>query len=126
MTGVIPQPQYYIAIFAYDKSGNVSTSLSNEASGNPAVTVAEPTGCDDARAPSAPTPPPRPWSRSRRSRCTATRGTNAVTLSWTKSTSPDLLGYRLYRSTDAAFTPDEDAGTSNRIADEIVLDKDKT
>lgn len=117
VTGVTPKPQYYFKVAAFDKSGNVSAGLSNEATGDPMPTVAEPTGCGSASCASDTTPTPR--APDAPAGFTATAGNNAITLTWTKSGAAGLLGYRLYRSTSPSFTPDETAGTGNIIADEV-------
>lgn len=118
VTGVTPQPRYYFAINAYDKSGNVSPGLSAEVSGNPVssartAAAAVASGSDTTVTPLVPAAPVS---------FAATPGNGSVTLSWTKSTATGLKGYRLYRSrTSAAFTPNDTPVTGNRIGNETAL-----
>jgi type II secretory pathway component PulJ len=123
VTGITPQPQYFLALEAYDKSGNVSP-LSLESSGNPATSIRtlSPGSTDSTINPLI---PPAPTG------FTATPGHNQVTLTWDRSTVPGLKGYRLYRSpvrdgevADPNFTPDNRtvAAGGNRIKHEQMLD----
>jgi Tfp pilus assembly major pilin PilA len=120
ITGVTPRPQYWFALNAFDKSGNISLQLSTEASGDPATSArtadaAAASGSDSTITPRVPDAPPA---------FTATPGNNSVTLSWTASPVVGLVGYRLYRSRDgASFTPVDPATgiAGNRIANETAL-----
>ncbi len=122
ITGITPQPKYYFAISAYDKSGNISPGLSAEASGNPATSPRDATewaiyGTDTTV---TTLPPAAPTG------LTATPGDNSVTLTWTASPAVELRGYRLYRSAVSdTFTPDDTPVTGNRIADYTTLDASK-
>ncbi len=90
---------YNVRMIAYDTSFNESndstgTSFTLEDTERPAP----PTGLD------------------------ATAGVAVVNLVWTASASPDAIGYRVYRSTSAGFTP----SSENMIADENTLGESDT
>lgn len=123
VTGITPQPEYFLAIEAYDKSGNVSP-ISAEAHGNPVTSLRTVSGgASDSTI--TPLIPPAPTG------FTAAPGLNSVSLSWSPSGVAGLKGYRLYRSPalpgdvgDPNFTPDNrtPAAGGNRIKHEGMLD----
>ena len=115
---------YYIALTAFDNSGNQS-GLSAEVSGNPtpSIRTLAGTGAGNDTA-ITPLPPAAPVG--------LTIGTPAdqqITVSWSKTYQDCMtvktFGYRLYRSTDANFTPSGTSrGYGNCIADETMLGPD--
>ncbi len=111
---------YYIALAAYDKSGNQSALSSTVAYANPTPSVrteSDP-GNDTAITPGAPPAPGAPT--------VSTPADNQLQVSWTNTysdcTTTPVYGFRVYRSTIADFTPDgASAGYGNCIADETTL-----
>ncbi|HWR98111.1 MAG TPA: prepilin-type N-terminal cleavage/methylation domain-containing protein, partial [Candidatus Methanoperedens sp.] len=110
---------YFIALAAYDKSGNQS-ALSTAVSANPtpSVRTEADTGNDTAI---SPLPPPAPGAPA-----VATPADNQIQVSWTKTYSDCLtdavFGYRVYRSANPDFVPQgASAGLGNCIADESTL-----
>jgi hypothetical protein len=117
-TSTDPAPiTYYIAMSAYDRSANNSAN-SAEIFGNPVPSVSSfadvpARGSDTTLNPRKPLPPTTFEARDG-----AAEG--SVQLTWAPSTSPDVVEYRLHRSTDPAFIPSgTDSGAGNCVA---VLD----
>ncbi|HEY5999654.1 MAG TPA: type II secretion system protein [bacterium] len=115
---------YYIALAAYDKSGNQSALCTPiSANPNPSVRTEAGSGSDTTITPLPPAAPGAP--------SVATPADNQLQVSWTKTysdcmTAP-VFGYRVYRSANPTFTPQGTAaGLGNCIADERTLGPDAT
>ena len=112
---------YFIALQAFDNSGNPSSFSSPAVSANPTPSVRAAGGANDT-AITPLTPPPAPGALA-----VSTPADNQLQLSWTNTysdcMSTPVFGYRIYRSTNAAFTPTGiQKGQGNCIADERTLD----
>lgn len=117
--------QYYIALQAFDKSGNLSYAYSPEATGNPVVSTQTESavatnGSDTAIDPQLPSAPtsfsgmPTPGVH------------QSISLSWTAPAATELVGFRIYRGTSPTFTPDNTPVTGNLIASETHLPAEAT
>jgi fibronectin type 3 domain-containing protein len=114
LTSLSMLTRYYIALVAYDKSGNQS-GLSTEASGNPTTNTRSEAQIASNGTDSTinPVVPPAPTGF-----VAATPADNTITLTWPKSPVVGLVGYRLYRGTTPTFAPDDTPVTGNRLAGE--------
>lgn len=96
---------YYIAIAAFDNSGNQS-NFSTEIHGNPTPSRrSEPTSAAEIDTTITPLPPPAPTGLT-----VATPADNRLLISWTKTYSDCLttpvFGYNIYRTADPTLNPD--------------------
>jgi prepilin-type N-terminal cleavage/methylation domain-containing protein len=115
---------YYIALSAFDASGNQS-GISAEISGNPSPsirTLAGTTAGNDTAI--TPLPPAAPVGL-----VVSTPADQQLIITWSKTYTDCMtlktFGYRLYRSTDPNFVPSgTSAGYGNCIADETTLGPD--
>lgn len=99
LSGLANGTQYYLAIAAYDYSGN-SSALSSE--------VYTGLGANDTT-PNVANPDSAPVN------FVGVAGANQVTLSWDKLNEPDIAGYRVYRKTSAFTGTDYSAIRSNAL-----------
>lgn len=100
LSGLVNGTQYYLAIAAFDYSGNSSAPSSEVTTG---------IGSND-------TTPNVANPRSAPANFAGTAGPNQVTLSWDKVNEPDIVGYRLYRKTSVFTSADFDAIRANTLA----------
>lgn len=124
------QATYFLRIEAFDKSGNQSDRSAEITGPRPPATVpvtnlrseTEAIAANDSDTALNPKAPPAPTGFA-----AGTPADNRIQLSWTASPVAGLVGYRLYRSQSAVFTPvGTVAGIGNCIADEKTLGKDAT
>jgi prepilin-type N-terminal cleavage/methylation domain-containing protein len=121
----IPYVTYYIAIAAFDTSGNIS-GYSTEVYGNPATSARAFGGPNDTTINiEKPTALPASFIGVAVDGSGNPLPDGQVRLTWTPSTDPNVIGYRIYRKTDdsdfSAFPIVADGSTIAQVANESTL-----